>query len=97
MLSRWEGEPMGHNAKTGDRPKLITANEIACFAYCLEQWRLQYRLGLAAESRQAMNVGMRHHAGKAVAERVADGFIVIGRLVAVLAVVVLLLLWMFSR
>ena len=71
---------------------LITAQEIACYAYCPEQWRLQYGLGLEAENRAAMEAGERHHERKGAAERIAGGFIGIGRLVAVVAVVALLLL-----
>ena len=44
-----------------------------------------------------MEAGERHHERKAVAEQVAGGFIGIGRLVAVLAVLALLLLWVFSQ
>jgi hypothetical protein len=71
---------------------LISANEIACFVYCPEQWRLQYGMGLEPENRAALDAGTRHHARKAVAERVAGGAITLGRLLAVLAVMVLLLL-----
>jgi len=60
-------------------------------------WRLEYGLGLEAENREAMEAGERHHARKAVAERVAGGFVGIGRLVVVLAVLALLLLWVLSR
>ena len=76
---------------------MVTASEIAAFVYCPEAWRLEHALGLEPENRAALDVGERHHAGKAVAERVAGGAVAVGRLVAVLAVVVLLLLWVFSR
>jgi hypothetical protein len=72
--------------------ELITAAEIACWAYCPEQWRLQYGLGLEPENRQALAAGDRHHAGKAVAERIAGGSISLGRFLAALAALVLLLL-----
>ena len=78
-------------------PDMVTASEIAAFVFCPEAWRLEHGLGLEAENREAMEAGERHHAGKAAAERVAGGFIGIGRLVAVLAVLALLLLWVFSR
>jgi hypothetical protein len=55
------------------RQGVITASEIACFAYCPEQWRLQYGLGLETENREALAAGDRHHARKAAAERVAGG------------------------
>jgi hypothetical protein len=73
-----------------DRP--ITATEIACWVYCPEQWRLQEGLGLEPGNRAALEAGTRHHARKAVAERVAGGTITLGRFLAVLAVVALLLL-----
>jgi hypothetical protein len=76
---------------------LVSASEIACFAYCPEQWRLQYGLGLEASNRAVMAAGGRHHAWKAVAERLAGGLIVIGRLLAVLALLGLLALLWLSR
>ncbi len=73
---------------------LISAQEIACFAYCPEQYRLQYCLGLEPENRQALAAGNRHHARKAAAERIAGGWIVLGRILAALALLALfLLLW----
>ena len=75
----------------------MTAATIAAFVYCPEPWRLEHGLGLEPGNRAALDAGRRYHTGKAVAERVAGGFIGIGRLVAVVAVVVLLLLWMLSR
>lgn len=71
---------------------LITAEELASFAYCPEAWRLQYGLNLPSANRAAMEEGNRHHARKAVAEQVAGGSITVGRLLAVLAALVLLLL-----
>ncbi|MGD0042826.1 MAG: hypothetical protein ABSE84_20870 [Isosphaeraceae bacterium] len=71
------------------KANLITAQEIACWAYCPEQWRLQYGLGLEPENRESLAAGDRHHAGKAVAERVAGGSIGIGRALVVAAVVVM--------
>jgi hypothetical protein len=87
--------------KTGKGSKeansLISAAEIACFAYCPEQWRLEYGLGLEPQNRAALDAGNRHHARKALVERLAGGAIVIGRLLAVLAILGLLLLLVFSR
>ena len=72
----------------------ITAAELACFAYCPEQWRLEYGLGLPPANRAALDAGTRHHERKAVAERVAGGSIMLGRFLAVVAaVVILLVLW----
>jgi hypothetical protein len=79
--------------KRRQRPDdLITAQELASFAYCPEQWRLQHGLGLEPGNRQALAAGSRHHDRKAVAERIAGGSITLGRFLIVLAAVVLLLL-----
>ena len=48
---------------------LISASEIACFAYCPEQWRLQYGLGLKPHNQKSLAAGTRHHRGKEEAER----------------------------
>lgn len=73
---------------------LISASEIACLAYCPEAWRLEYGLGLEPENQAVLDAGTRHHARKAVAERIAGGSITLGWSLAVLAVMVLLmLLW----
>jgi hypothetical protein len=71
---------------------LISASEIASWAYCPESWRLEYGLELEPGNRQARTAGTRHHTRKAVAERVAGGSIMLGRLLAFLAAVALLLL-----
>lgn len=75
---------MRKGEKGRDAGRMISAAEIACFACCPEQWRLEYGLGVAA--------GTRHHARKAVAERMAGGSITLGRIMAATALVVLLLL-----
>jgi hypothetical protein len=76
---------------------LVTAAEIACWAYCPEQWRLEYGLGLPLANRAAMDAGTQHRQQKAAAERVAGSSITLGRFLAVLAaVVLLLLLWWWS-
>ena len=89
MRKRGKGQDAEH--------QLVTATEIAAFVYCPEQWRLEHGQGLEPGNRAVLDAGDRHHARKAVAERVAGGSITIGRLVAVLAVLVLLVLWMLSR
>jgi hypothetical protein len=73
----------------------ITAAEIACWAYCPEQWRLEYGLGLEPANQPELAAGNRHHGRKTVAERVAGTLIAIGRLLAVLAILGLLLLLVF--
>ena len=69
--------------------ELITASEIACFAYCPEQWRLQYGLELLPANRAALDAGTRYHWWKAIAERIAGGLIGIGRVLIVIALVLL--------
>ena len=80
-----------------DNSDLVTAAEIACWAYCPEQWRLQYGQGLPPANRAALDAGTRHHEQKAVAEQVAGGSIGLGRLLVVVGLVVLLLLWLVWR
>ena len=76
--------------------ELISASEIACFAYCPEQWRLQYGLRLPPANQAALKAGVRHHRRKGLAERLAGGLIASGRLVAVIGLLALLwLLWGF--
>jgi hypothetical protein len=71
MAVRWEpevrrceviGDPMG---RTGSDTELITAVELASFAYCPEQWRQEYGLGLAPANQTARQAGRRHHRRKA--------------------------------
>jgi hypothetical protein len=79
---------------------LVTAEEVACFAYCPEQWRLQHRLGFHSANQEALNAGVRHHTRKAVAERLAVGSMMLGRVLVVIALLVLALLsllWVFGR
>ena len=47
-----------------DKPGMVTAQEIACWAYCPEEWRLQYGLGLEPENQASLKAGNRHHAWK---------------------------------
>ena len=95
---RREGMPMGRSKKPCKSPDdVITATEIACRAYCPEQWRLQYGLVLLPENQAELDAGTRHHDRKAVVERVADGSIGIGRATVAAALVLLLLLWLMWR
>jgi hypothetical protein len=79
-------KPVGHE-------ELVSAAEIACFAYCPEQWRLQYGLGVEPGNRSSLDAGTRHHRAKAAVETVAGGSIRLGSWLAVIALAVLLLLW----
>jgi hypothetical protein len=76
---------------------LISAQEIACYAYCPEQWRLQYGLGLKPGNRAALDAGTRHHARKARIEQVAGGSMRLGWVLMALAALLALLAWVLSR
>lgn len=71
--------------------KMVSAQEVACFAYCPEQWRLQYGLGLPPTNGAALAAGTRHHARNAAAERVASALIVLGIAVVLAAAAALLI------
>ena len=73
---------------------LISADELACFAYCPEQWRLQHGLGLPPANRAELNAGTRHHGRKAAAERVAAGSINMGGILVIVALFIFALLWL---
>jgi hypothetical protein len=75
-----------------DEPELVAAAEISCWVYCPEQWRLEHGQGLPPANRGIMDAGTQYHQRKAAAEVVAGGSITLGRFLAVLAAVVLLLL-----
>jgi hypothetical protein len=75
----------------------ITASEMASYAYCPEQWRLETALGVESANRAGLKGGTRHHARKAVVERVAGGSIDLGRLLVAVAPVALQFLWLVWR
>jgi hypothetical protein len=75
---------------------LVTASEVASWVYCSEQWRLEHGLGLDAENRTVLDAGARHHARKALAERIAGWALRFGQLVMVIGML-LLLLWVLWR
>jgi hypothetical protein len=57
---------------------------------------LQHGLGLPSANQAGLNAGVRHHARKAVAERLAGGSMMLGRVLVVIALLVLVLLWVLS-
>lgn len=84
----------GSEMRRTDKPDMLTAAEIASWAYCPEAWRLEHGLGLEPENRAARHAGGRHHARKAAAERLAGMMISLGGLLMALAALgPLLLLW----
>ena len=80
------------NTKRQGSDGMISATEIASWAYCPEAWRLQYGLGLKLGNQQALAAGTRHHRTKSLAERIAGWSIALGRAVIVM-VAMLLILW----
>jgi hypothetical protein len=91
-----EGEAMRWYGRRQRSDGLITATEIACFAYCPEQWRLEYGLHLPANNQAARDAGTRHHTRLAAAERRASWALRLGQAL-VLAALALLLLWILCR
>lgn len=77
--------------------KFVSATEIACWAYCPEQWRLQYGLELLPANRAVLDAGTVHHEQQAVAEHVAGGSIYVGRALVVAALVLVVLIWLVWR
>ena len=61
----------GWRKEKGSGPELVTASEIAAIVYCPEAWRLEYGLRLEPGNREVLDASVRHHAGKAAAERVS--------------------------
>ncbi|MEW4571287.1 hypothetical protein AB1L88_25725 [Tautonia sp. JC769] len=84
---------------SGQSPSnLVSAHEIACFAYCPEQWRLQYGLKIPPANQEQMQAGTRHHERKATVKRVAEPAIGLGRwIVAAGLIGILALLWLLLR
>ncbi len=79
--------------------ELISAHEIASFAYCPEQWRLQEGLRLPPANRREMQAGTRYHKRKAAVEAVAGSSIGLGWVLAgcALLLAALVLLWTLWR
>ena len=75
---------------------MVTAAEVASFVFCAEAWRLEHGLGLEPGNQAVRDAGNRHHARKAVAERLAGWALGLGRLLVVLALLGLLL-WVLTR
>jgi hypothetical protein len=90
ILAGLEGTQMKDNRmgaqikRSRDGSNLITASEIASFAYCPEQWRLEHGLELLPANRAALNAGIRHHWRKANAERAAAACLGSGRVLIVI-------------
>ncbi len=94
-INRRDGDAAVRKARANDRDELISAAEVACYAYCPEQWRLEYGLELPPANRAALDAGTRHHAGKALAERIATVLGMVG--IGMMVLAGLVLLWMLLR
>jgi hypothetical protein len=78
---------------------LVTASEVGSYVYCPEAWRLEFGLGLRAGNQPVRTAGERHHGEKLVAERIAGASIGLGRLLLIIAAIMLvaLVLWLRWR
>ena len=81
--------PINHRST---RSSVVSASEIASFAYCPEQWRLQYGLGHRSENVSTLERGEAFHAKVAAIEvssrkvfRVSWLLIVVGLVLGLLA------------
>ena len=81
--------PINHRST---RSSVVSASEIASFAYCPEQWRLQYGLGQRSENVSTLERGEAFHAKVAAIEvssrkvfRVSWLLIVVGLVLGLLA------------
>ena len=64
---------------------ILSASEVASWAYCPEAWRLEYGLKLTPGNARERASGERYHVVKAHAERAASGSIALGRVLLALA------------
>ena len=79
--------------KSEEPKRLISASEVACWAYCPEQWRLHYGQGKTPlpKTGAVLRAGERHHAVNSATERVATTVTKAGnRLVGLTLLIVLL-------
>lgn len=84
------------HASNLSREDVVTASEIAEFVFCGEAWRLA-RTGHESANQQAREAGDRYHSRKAAAEKVAGGFVTLGRILIVLALLGMALLGWLAR
>ena len=75
---------------------IVTASEIAEFVFCPESWRLA-RTGHESANQLAREAGDAHHTQKATAEKLAGKSMTLGRVLILVALLVLALLWWLAR
>ena len=68
MDNNFGKKPMRSDQKPSSNSEVISATEIASFAYCPEQWRLQYGLGHESENVGSLERGEAFHAKSATVE-----------------------------
>lgn len=73
-----------------DPDDLVTASEIASWAWCPESWRLK-SIGHEPENQDALRRGEAHHAEKAAFEGRSRSAVLLGRWLIALGVVLLVL------
>ena len=75
-------------------PDTVTASDLGDFVFCPESARLARR-GYTSANQPARDAGTIHHQGKATAEVIAGGSIGLGKLLVVVAflIIVGILLW----
>ena len=91
------GDSMAGESKPRASGAWVSASEVAGFAYCSEQWRLEYGLKLEASNQSARRAGRRHHARKAGLEHVAGSALLLAKLLGIVLVLGVLYLLAVSR
>ena len=77
-----------------DDEPIISANEVASWAFCPEAWRLEHGFKLPSGNARERVAGERHHVATARVERTAGSSITLGRvLLALAALLAAFLLW----
>ena len=93
-------DELGLDLNRGSRLEpIISASEIASWAYCPEAWRLETGLKLPSVNAPERAAGERHHVATARVERAAGGSIALGRVLLALAAILavfLVLRWVWG-
>jgi len=87
---------MSQNRYRTSNSGMVSASEIASWAYCPEQWRYQH-LGNAPENADALRRGEAFHAKTVVVETSSRHAIRVGRVLVVLGLVLGLIAFWYGR
>jgi hypothetical protein len=79
-----------------EHPEIVTASEIASWAWCPESWRLD-ALGAEPGNRDALHHGTRHHRATARAERWAMVLIRLGAWLVIAALLLAAAAFLLAR